>query len=178
MPTRSWVVAVSLLSALALLAFAPAISAAPEAAAGRAPGRGSEEIRVQWRAGPAAVPPDGRVAPGRAVPGTAGVLERRPAGPRPRQRDPRVAEGQLVVVAVDAAGREVDRQVIPDPRLVRVEVADEDGRLEHHGTVVRDEVEFSVQVPDDREVAEIRLYQPRWTGTRFALDPVGSATVP
>jgi len=161
--------------AFILLAFVLSIGAAPEAAAGPAPGRGSQEIRLQWRADSPGG--DRRVARGTTVRGSAHVLERQPAGPRPRQRDPQVAEGYLVVAAVDAAGREVDRQVIRDPRLVRAEVPGEDGRLEHHGVIVRDEVEFSVQVPDDRDVAEIRLYQPRWTGTRFALELVGSAKV-
>src|SRR5687768_5055206 len=44
-----------------------------------------------------------------------------PDGP-PLERNPQVSEDRLVVVALDAAGREVGWQLVPDPSIVRAEV--------------------------------------------------------
>jgi hypothetical protein len=137
------------------------------------PARGAADVRVRWdQGGPA-------VASGRSAPGGLSVVDRQAArAARPRQRDPRLGPDRLVVVAVDASGRELDRQVIADPSLVRIEAPDGRGELQGGATVRQPSVEFTLQIPDDPAVAEIRLFRPRWTGSGFTLDPVGSTRVP
>lgn len=94
--------------------------------------------------------------------------------PAPRQRHPQLSEDHLVVIAVDRAGEEISRIVILDPRLVRAETIDPQGRFVSR-RLYRQQVEFSVTLPDDDRVVRLRLLHPRWTGTEFVLEPLGEA---
>jgi hypothetical protein len=81
------------------------------------------------------------------------------------------------VIAVDAQGRQVYRQLIADPRVLRAERPGPTGELVgetlHHATA-----DFSVALPDDPSIVELHFYQPRWTGTGWTLDPIGRVGLP
>ena len=40
---------------------------------------------------------------------------------RPKQRNPQLSSQKLVIIALDAQGNEIDRRLVPDPRLIRTE---------------------------------------------------------
>lgn len=106
------------------------------------------------------------------------VLSAKPGIQMPaRQRAPQLSEDHLVVSAFDAEGREIYRQIILDPRLVRAELTDS-GELGGAREYYLDEVMFSVILPEDPRIAEIRLLKPEWTGSAFLLNPVASAAMP
>lgn len=128
-----------------------------------------QQLRVQWITPVAGVapPPGQRANPLR-------LLDRRSvAGSLPRQRNPQMSADQLVVQAVDARGVVVDSHLIPDPRLVRAEFPGPAGELS--GEVLhRVDPDFLITLPNSPNLVELRLFQPRWTGTEFVLEPIGS----
>lgn len=103
---------------------------------------------------------------------------RRPPGPPlVRERDPQLAADRLVVVAVDAAGTSIDWRIVPDPRIVRAETPDATGLLS--GTVLMyPDVELRVALTASPDTRELRVYQPRWTGEAWVLEPIAVSPVP
>ncbi|MGE5443534.1 MAG: hypothetical protein ACM3SR_02905 [Ignavibacteriales bacterium] len=65
-----------------------------------------------------------------------------------------------------------------DPRILRAETAESSGQLTSSELLYRDDVTFSVTIPDDPSTITLRIYQPRWTGKEFALDLIGEANLP
>lgn len=141
-----------------------------------------QEVRVRWDAYTSATPkiasPSGKaVAP---LPSNAQqsesftVLERRRiAGKLPRQRNPELSSDQLVVEALNGLGETVDKQLIRDPRILRAEAAGRTGAIS--GQVLhRTDPEFLLTLPDDPSITEVRVYQPRWTGSAYELDFMGT----
>jgi hypothetical protein len=131
-----------------------------------------QEVRVRWDAYIGAPAP--QVAPwAEQAPSLFTLLERRRIqGWLPRQRNPELLSEQIVVVAMDAQGFEVDWQLISDPRILRSEGPGPLGELS--GMVLHQAMtELPITVPDDPAITELRLYHPRWTGTAFALDFLG-----
>jgi hypothetical protein len=142
------------------------LAAVPVASAAEA-----HELTIRWRP----YPGDAPIAAGAAPPAADFALLQRRAvtGPLPRQRNPQLSEDQLVAIAVDAAGRESDWQLIKDPRVLRAEFPDDTGRLS--GQVMhRTEAEFLLTLPALGTYTEVRMYQPVWTGTEFRLRFLGS----
>jgi hypothetical protein len=103
---------------------------------------------------------------------------KRAQGEVARQRNPELSLQHLVVVGLNAEGQETLRTVILDPRIVRAETAEPSGQLTASELRYRNDVIFSVVIPDDPSVIILRIYQPRWTGTEFALDVIGEANLP
>jgi len=100
------------------------------------------------------------------------------AGAPVRQRDPQLSEDDLVIVAVSPLGTELGWQVVKDPSFVRAETSTPAGELQHQ-TLRRPEASFIVTLPEQGAgITELRLLKPRWTGTAFVLDPLGSVTLP
>jgi hypothetical protein len=136
-----------------------------------------QEVRVHWDASVGRAP-QGVLAPGSAQPSESfTVLElRRLPGKPPRQRNPELSSDQLMVVAVNALGETVDTQLILDPRVIRAETPDQTGEVS--GQVLdRADPEFLLTLPDDAAITEVRLYQPRWTGSAFTLDLLGTISL-
>ena len=101
------------------------------------------------------------------------VRERRTVpGNLPRQRRPELSEDLLVIIAFNGRGEEVYRTSQIDPRLLRAETADENGRLTS-SLLYRESVDFWVALPDDPEMDKAVFYHPWWTGEVFNLVPVG-----
>jgi hypothetical protein len=143
-------------------------------------GQTIEQLRLRWGAYPTAPAP--MVAPNAATtapapppaPDAFTVLERSQApGPLPRQRNPQLSAEQLVVVAVNGAGEMINTQLIPDPRILRAETIGPTGEMSSR-VLHRADVEFLLTIPDDPALTELRLYKPRWTGTTYVLDLVGT----
>ena len=136
--------------------------------------QGVQQVRVQWTtlvAG-AATP-----APGQPTPNPLRLLDLRAARcSLPRQRNPQVSADQILVQAFNARGNLVDSHLIPDPRLVRAEFQGPTGELT--GEVLqRVDADFLITLPDAPDLVELRLLQPRWTGTEFVFDPIGSISI-
>jgi hypothetical protein len=96
----------------------------------------------------------------------------------PRQRSKKVSEQSLVITALDAQGQEVERYVIPDPRLVRAEDFSPSGTIRAGKNYYRNEAQFSVVIPDDPRIKRLQIFQPHWTGQNFDLECIGEVSVP
>ena len=132
------------------------------------------EVRVRWDAYPT-LPSESIVQPQRfrAASIFAVIERRRASGALPRQRAIELSADQLLIVAVDRLGRDRQRMLLPDPRLLRAEWPDATGELQ--GVVLhRANADFFVTVPDDPAITELRVYHPRWTGKTFDLDLLGT----
>ncbi len=132
-----------------------------------------QQVRVRWEAYVGAqsqyVPPQ----PGPPSPSFV-LLERRTIpGSLRRERNPQLSSDQIVVVAVDGEGKEIDRHLIRDPRILRGEFPGPTGQIKgtvlHHATA-----EFLITLPDDPRITDLWLYHPRWTGTAYVLDLLGT----
>jgi hypothetical protein len=133
-----------------------------------------QEVRVRWEAYPT-MPPESVLEPQRyRAASIFAVVERRHAsGAIPRQRAIELSADQLLIIAVDRLGRDRNRMLLPDPRLLRAEWPDPTGELQ--GVVLhRPNAEFLVSVPDNPAITELRVYRPRWTGDSFDLDLLGT----
>ena len=106
------------------------------------------------------------------------LKHRRLSGPPPRQRSKQLSSRQIVVVGADASGKEISRVAIPDPRLIRAEMADESGKFTAKHIFFKESVDFLIALPDDPSITEIRIYHPHWTGTEFELQLVGQVDLP
>ena len=95
-------------------------------------------------------------------------------GPLQRERDPQWSADELVLVAVDAAGREASWQKVRDPRVVRAELPGPSGELS--GQVLhRPLAEIVAIVPDT--AASLRIFETQWTGVQFVLRELGQVNV-
>ncbi len=94
----------------------------------------------------------------------------------PRLRAVELSTNQVFVAAIDNRGLLRWWTLIADPRIVRAERPDANGLLS--GEVLYDpQAEILLTLPADAEIAEVRLYKPRWDGARFALQSVGVVAV-
>lgn len=154
---------------------AAALAAAMPSAAAVAGTGELTALHVRWQVGDGAA--DGLVRPADLVPVNAFEVAGRTAvrGPLVRERDPQWSEEELVVVALDAAGRETSWQKVRDPRVLRSEQPGPTGELQ--GEIFhRLETELVVAVPDATTTA-LRVYETRWDGVQFVLRPLGQFVV-
>jgi hypothetical protein len=93
-----------------------------------------------------------------------------------RERQPEPSANDLVIVVQDAAGRDLDWRIIPNPRLIRSETPDRSGLLSGQ-LIERDEVELLVYVPDVAGAERIQIFSPVWNGQEFTLAPLGQLTI-
>ena len=142
-------------------------------------GMGTKELRVRWGRGtsPSAPAAQGVPAPGPPPPGSFSISsQRRYAETAPRQRVLEIEPGRLLVAAVDRNGRLRSWMVIIDPRIVRSEGPGPDGTLTGQ-TLVVEQTEFFLSVPDDPEIVECRFYEPILNGNTYRLVSMGSLSV-
>lgn len=127
-----------------------------------------QELQLRWFAIQGAAQPASDVT----------VLgRRRGTGPLPQERDPQLSEDRLVVISVDATGRELDWRLVMDPRLVRAEFPDAQGRLSGR-TFQRTEVNLLVDVPNDPDIVRLRIYAPQLTNDGFVLNLLATVDLP
>jgi hypothetical protein len=129
----------------------------------------AQEIRLVWATAQAA-------SATQAAGGLRVVSRAHDPGTFPRQRSLDLAEDRLFVAAIDAGGVLRGWSVIPDPRFVRSEVPGPDGVLTGQIVPVA-RPEFLVLIPDDPDVVEIRIFQPRRSGDAFTLELVATLAV-
>jgi hypothetical protein len=142
-------------------------------AAGAIDTGGVREVTVNWNAYAA---PPGELAPRNArVPLNRFEVIRQQvvAGPLPRDRNPELSADQIVVVGADANGTAVSWQLMKDPRVVRAEQPGADGVLTGQ-TLHRGSIRFTLTLPDLPQLAQVRVYEPQWTGTGWALELLAS----
>lgn len=89
-----------------------------------------------------------------------------------RERAPELSAERLVVMAVDAAGRNLAWQQVHDPRIVRAEASDP-GQPINGQTLFRRQAELVVTLPADLAATAVRVFAPRWNGTEFLLELLG-----
>ncbi len=99
-------------------------------------------------------------------------------GAPPGRRSREISWQQLVVVAVDDGGREIDRAVVLDPRLIRYEAVDASGNFTESAVLYREEADLAVAFAEQPALRAVRVFQPRWTGTEYTLDLLGEAALP
>ncbi|CAM2068339.1 Fibronectin type III domain-containing protein [Sulfidibacter corallicola] len=103
------------------------------------------------------------------------ILQRniiRGGGPLVRPTEP-ISEAELVVVAVDAEGREIHRQVVADPNLVRGELFDpQTGAFVTRRTVTRTGGQLTLVLPDEESLDHLVVYRPRFEGDAYQLEHV------
>jgi hypothetical protein len=127
--------------------------------------RGALELHVMWAAAPATRLANGgrtfTLVQHRAVPGAIR-----------NERRPEIGPHHLVIVAVDADGRERDWRLIQNPRIARVEMPGDDGQLTG-GVFETDKADLVFASPDLPGLRTFRIHQPRWNGAEFVLDLIG-----
>jgi hypothetical protein len=130
--------------------------------------RSLQELRIRWD-GYDAGPPANAFT----------LLQRRVfSGSLPRNRTPELAEGQILIVFVGGEGEELDSQLIPDPRVLRSEAPDSTGIITGEILQHPSPSELLIAFADDPTITELRIYQPRWTGSTFVLDLLGAVSLP
>ena len=113
-----------------------------------------------------------------ASPVVATIFEKQTrTGSLPRQRSLELSTDHLLVATVDAEARLRWFSLIPDPRILRIEVPGPDDQLSGQ-VVYQQSSDFVLNVPDDEEVTELRFYHPRWTGDQFALVLISTIPMP
>jgi len=143
------------------------------------PSMGTKELRVQWGNGTSPASPAGQgvLTPGPPPTGSFSISsQRRYAEAAPRQRGLEIAPGRLLVAAIDRSGLLRSWMVIIDPRIIRSEGPGPDGTLTGQTLVVQ-QAEFFLSVPDDPEIVECRFYEPVLNGNTYRLVSMGSLSV-
>lgn len=133
----------------------------------------TQELTIRWTPYPGAAA--AVVSPTAAAPAGALLLVDRRAvpGDLPRQRNPQLSSDQLVAITIDSTGRELDWQLVKDPRVIRAESPGADGQLS--GQVLhRTDVEFLLTMPAGTTGTAVRIYEPAWTGAEFLLRYLGA----
>jgi len=92
------------------------------------------------------------------------------------QRSPQLSEEQLVILGYNKEGKEVTQLIIHDPRIIRGETLDPSGKLTFHGLFYRNNVKFSIIVPD--QTSKIEIYSLKWIGANFELMFLGETELP
>ena len=132
----------------------------------------ARELWIQWT-----TPRAQSAAARQRSPGAFTLLgQTRFSGAPRRERQPEPSANDLVVVVQDADGRDLDWRIVPNPRLLRLETPDQDGRLSGR-TIERDEVEMLLYIPDLPGADRIQIFSPVWNGTDYTLDPLGQLTI-
>ena len=135
-------------------------------------GQGSQEIRLRLPGNPALAQPSGTQQPASLT-----ILQRVTKGrPMARLRSLDLAPDTLLAVAVDAQKKLRSWAVIPDPRIIRAESPGPDGVLRGRILTV-DQPEFSITIPNDSSIVEVRLFEPRWTGREFVLTHIARVEI-
>lgn len=136
-----------------------------------------QEVRIQWQSYPAGAPE--KLEPSFSKPLTNSftvVHQRVVSGRLPRQRNPELSTDQIVVIARDADGRDLDSHLIPDPRILRAEQPDSSGKLTGQ-ILYRANADFFITLPADPKIKQIDFYHPQWSGTEFSLESLGTVVV-
>jgi hypothetical protein len=128
----------------------------------------SREVRIRWTTLGSSGDTDSRLRVRAA---------RRVDAALTRDRRPEVSSNSVVVVTLDAAGRELDWRAMLDPRVLRDESTPPHGP--DKGRVhLRADTELLVSIPDVPGAVRLRIYVVRPVDGRAALEEVGTVDLP
>lgn len=88
-----------------------------------------------------------------------------------------ISEDQIIVSLIDANGIEIYRAAEHDPRLIRMEAADDQGGLGDGRLYESAAVSFSFTIPQVSAAEILRLYKPVWNGQEFTFDKLAEIDV-
>ena len=94
-----------------------------------------------------------------------------------RQRSLELSTTQILIVALNEKQQVLWWNLQTDPRILRLETADDAGRLSNPDVIYRDETDLLVSLPDDETITETRFYHPNWDGREFSLELIGSLSI-
>ncbi|MDQ3132939.1 MAG: hypothetical protein M3Q99_19590 [Acidobacteriota bacterium] len=94
-----------------------------------------------------------------------------------RQRSLELSTTQILIVALNEKQQVLWWHLQTDPRILRLETADDAGRLSNPDVIYRDETDLLVSLPDDETITETRFYHPNWDGREFSLELIGSLNI-
>jgi hypothetical protein len=134
--------------------------------------QGTREFRVSWTASSPAAANSSSMASGAFQVSSQRVYPERAQ----RQRTLEMAPGRVLIAAIDRTNQLKSWTVMLDPRIVRAEGPGPDGTLTGQ-EVMLDNVEFLIAFPDDPEIIELRLFEPRLERQQYTLVAVGSIAV-
>ena len=97
-------------------------------------------------------------------------------GSLPKARSAELTEDHLVVLGLNARGEELGRVALIDPRIIRAEWADEEGRLTGR-ILFHSLADFTVFFPAALEIVSVRILVPKWTGNGFDFQALGEIPV-
>ena len=98
-----------------------------------------------------------------------------PAGPV-RERAPQLSANAIVVVTVDASGRELWWQQVHDPRIVRAELPNATGELSGQ-ILFRPVAELLLTIPDGQAIAALRVFDVQAGSAGLTLHELGEIAV-
>jgi hypothetical protein len=91
-----------------------------------------------------------------------------------RQRSLEFSPTQIFIVALDKNQRVLWWTLENDPRILRLETADEQGRFSNPNVVYLNEADLLFSIPADEEIIETRFYHPVWNGEEYSLEIIGT----
>jgi hypothetical protein len=94
-----------------------------------------------------------------------------------RQRSLELSTTQILIVALNEKQQVLWWTLQTDPRILRLETADDAGRLSNPDLVYRNEADLLVSLPADETIKETRFYHPNWNGKDFSLELIGSLDI-
>jgi len=94
-----------------------------------------------------------------------------------RQRSLELSTTQILIVALNEKQQVLWWNLQTDPRILRLETADDAGHLSNSDVVYRDEADLLVSLPADEAITETRFYHPNWDGREFSLELIGSLNI-
>lgn len=94
-----------------------------------------------------------------------------------RQRSLELSTTQILIVALNEKQQVLWWTLQTDPRILRLETADDAGRLSNPDVVYRNEADLLVSLPVDATITETRFYRPNWNGKEFSLELIGSLDI-
>lgn len=91
-----------------------------------------------------------------------------------RQRNLEFSPTQIFIVALDKKQQILWWTLENDPRILRLETADEQGHLSNPNVVYSNEADMLFSLPADEKIVEARFYRPIWNGEEYSLEIIGS----
>jgi len=94
-----------------------------------------------------------------------------------RQRNLELSTTQILIVALDENQQVLWWTLENDPRILRLETANDEGRLFNTDLVYLKEADMIFSLPADDKIVEARFYHPSWDGKEYTLETIGSLDI-
>jgi len=94
-----------------------------------------------------------------------------------RQRSLELSPTQILIVALNEKRQVLWWNLQADPRILRLETADDTGRLSGGDIVYQNDAELLVSLPADERIVALHFYHPDWDGSAFQLELIGNLDI-